>query len=135
MKIFLLSAALFFFFTGCSDNATIVRYNTQDETLPCLRLVVFPPDALITQTLVDMYSFDNNCSYELQASQKNGIMCNSNQNASQKALSNFPHGYIRLDIYKEHKPFYSYYKDLTDTLTQEDIKEGFTRLKNDVHLK
>jgi hypothetical protein len=117
---------------GCSDDATVVHFDKELKELPCLRLVVFPPDALIEQSLNELYTFDENCAYELQASQKSGIVCNSNQNAPQKALSNFPSGYIRLDIYKKRKPIYSYYKDLTHPVTKEDIQDGFIHIKEDL---
>jgi hypothetical protein len=117
---------------GCSDDATVVYFDKELKELPCLRLLVFPPDALIEQTLKELYTFDESCAYELQASQKCGIVCNSNQNAPKKALSNFPSGYIRLDIYNNKKPVYSYYKDLTHKATKEDIQKAFFRLQEDM---
>ena len=127
-----LLAFILLFFGACSDNATIVTFDTDLKELPCLRLVVFPPNTLIEQSLKELYTFDESCTYELQASQKSGITCNSNQNAPKKALSNFPSGYIRLDIYKNKKPVYSYYKDLTHKATKEDIQKAFFRLKEDM---
>jgi len=123
---------LILFLSNCSDDATVVHYHKQQGTLPCLKLVVFPPDAQITNTLTKLYTFSDQCPYELQASRKNGITCNSNQNADKKALSNFPSGYIRLDVYKKRTYIYSYYKDLTDKLTKEDITQAFERLKDDL---
>jgi hypothetical protein len=121
--------------SGCSDNATVVRYDKSLTHLPCLRLVVFPPDKLLSQTLTELYDFKRDCAYELQVSRKSGITCNSNQNADKKALSNFPSGFLRLDIYKNHKPIYSYYKDVNCAVKKEDVQRGFNRLKNDFHLK
>jgi hypothetical protein len=123
------------FLMGCSDSATVVRYDKSLTHLPCLRLVLFPPDRLLAQTLTELYDFKRDCPYELQVSRKSGITCNSNQNADKKALSNFPSGFLRLDVYKEHKPIYSYYKDLNSAATKEDIQKGFNRLKNDFHLQ
>jgi hypothetical protein len=123
------------FLMGCSDSATVVHYDKSLTHLPCLRLVVFPPDRLLSQTLTELYDFKRDCAYELQVSRKSGIACNSNQNADKKALSNFPSGFLRLDIYKNHKPIYSYYKDLNCAVKKEDIQRGFSRLKNDFHLK
>ena len=122
--------------SGCSDNdATVTKYDKSLSTLPCLSLVVFPPDALIQKSLANLYTFKEDCPYELQVSRKSGIVCNSNQNAQAKALSNFPHGFIRFDIYKERKPLYCYYKDLTSELQKRDIEDGFNRLRSDFHLK
>jgi hypothetical protein len=119
------------FFIGCGDDASVVKYD-KNLHIKCLRLVVFPPNNLISSTLKELYNFSNKCEYELQASQKSGITCNSNQNAPQKTFSNFPSGYFRLDIYKNGKPIYSYYKDLTHKTTKEDIKRGFDRLRDDM---
>ena len=120
------------FLIGCSDNATVVEYTKDPTPLKCLRLVVFPPDKLLSETLTKLYDFQEKCPYELQASRKSGIVCNSNQNADKKALSNFPSGFIRLDVYKTKQPIYSYYKDLTCEATQKDIKTAFQRLSEDL---
>jgi len=117
---------------GCNDNAQITKYTTNQKQLKCLRLVVFPPNTLISDTLTKLYSFTSNCDYELQVSTKGGIVCNSNQNANKKALSNFPSGYLRMDVYKEKKPIYSYYKDVSEDVTKEDIKNAFHRLSDDL---
>ena len=79
-----------------------------------------------------MYSFKEECEFELQVSKKSGIVCNSNQNVSKKALSNFPTGFIRMDIYKKNKPLYSYYKDLNRDISENDVKNAFQRLKHDI---
>ena len=121
-----------FVLVGCSDNATVTQYKTDSTPLKCMRLVVFPPDKLLSQTLNNLYDFQDKCLYELQASRKSGIVCNSNQNADKKALSNFPSGFIRLDVYKRREPIYSYYKDLTCEATQKDIQKAFSRLREDL---
>jgi len=118
--------------TACSDNATVIKYDKNQTQLQCLHLVVFPPDKLISETLTKLYDFDANCPYELQVSRKSGIACNSNQNADKKALSNFPSAYIRMDVYKNRKPIYSYYKDLNCKVSKDIIKNAFKRLKSDM---
>jgi len=130
--IYFLSLSFLLLISACSDNATVIQYDKSLQQLSCLRLVIFPPDKLISHTLTDLYDFDNNCSYELQVSRKSGITCNSNQNADKKALSNFPTGYIRMDIYKNHKPLYSYYKDVNCKVSKEIIKDAFQQLKRDM---
>ncbi|MBA1432426.1 MAG: hypothetical protein FAF04_02250 [Epsilonproteobacteria bacterium] len=129
---YMLPLAAFTAFTGCSDNATVIKYEKASTPLKCLRLVVFPPDKLLFETLSKLYDFQDKCPYELQASRKSGIVCNSNQNADKKALSNFPSGFIRLDVYKSRQPIYSYYKDLNSKATQQDIKKAFERLSQDL---
>jgi len=130
--IYFLSLAFLLLINGCNDNATVIQYDKSLQQLSCLRLVVFPPDKLISDTLTDLYDFDENCSYELQVSRKNSITCNSNQNADKKALSNFPTGYIRMDLYKKRKLIYSYYRDLHAPLSKRDIQNAFSRLKSDL---
>jgi len=123
---------LVIFLNGCNDNAQITKY-TDTQTQPtCLRLVVFPSNELITNTLTKLYSFTNNCDYDFQVSTKSGIVCNSNQNANKKALTNFPSGYLRMDVNKGKKPVYSYYKDVYEEITEEDIQNAFYHLKDDL---
>jgi len=124
--------SLLLLFSGCGDDATVIQSEKNLAPLQCLRLVVFPPDKQISQTLSKLYKFQQNCPYELQVSRKGGIVCNSNQNADKKALSNFPTGYIRMDLYKKRKSIYSYYKDLHAPLSQKDIQNAFARLKSDL---
>ena len=128
-----LIVALFLLF-GCSDDSgvTVVRYDKSLQTVPCLRLLVFSPDTLLETTLQKLYSFDENCSYTLQASQKCAITCNSNQNADKKALGVFPSGYLRLDIYKAGKVRYSYYKDTQQEVDKTTVEEAFTRVSEDI---
>lgn len=133
MKFFyLFLTALLVLLTGCSDDATVIKNTADTKPLSCLRLVVFPPDKIISNTLAKLYNFDENCSNELQISQKSGIVCNSNQNADKKALSNFPSGYIRMDVMQNHKTIYSYYKDLTSKVSPNDVKCAFHRLQSDL---
>ncbi|WP_457744028.1 hypothetical protein [Sulfurimonas sp.] len=124
--------SLLLFVSGCSDDATITKSPSDLQDVNCMRLVLFPPNKLFTQTLTQLYNFDENCSYRLEASQKSSIVCNSNQNADKKALSNFPSGYIRLDLYKGYKSIYSYYKDLTHRVEKEDIQKAFDNLKSNI---
>ena len=100
--------------------------------ISCLRLVVFPPDKVLESTLHDIYSFDEDCEYRLEVSKKGDIVCNSNQNAAKKTLSNFPSTYLRMDVSKNSKPVYSYYIDLLNNVSNEDIKRAFSRLQKDI---
>ena len=82
-----------------------------------------------------LYNFDDNCSYRLSISQKSGITCNSNQNADKKILASFPSGYIRLELTQGSKTIFSYYRDLTDKADEEDVKEAFTSLLEEIKIK
>ena len=119
-------------FTACSDNATITESKKDLKDVKCMRLVVFPANKFLSQTMHELYNFDENCSYKLSISQKSGIVCNSNQNADKKILANFPSGYIRLDLSKGYKNIFSYYRDLTHKANKEDVKKAFESLQEEI---
>lgn len=123
---------MIFLFTACSDNATITKSKKDLKDVQCMRLVIFPPNKFLSETMHKLYNFDENCSYKLSISQKSGIVCNSNQNADKKILANFPSGYIRLDLSKDYKNIFSYYKDLTHKANKEDIKKAFEALQEEI---
>ena len=118
-----------FLLSGCSDNATITESKEDLKDVKCMRLLVFPPDKFLSETMHTLYNFDENCTYRLSVSQKNGITCNSNQNADKKILANFPSGYIRLDLTKGAKTIFTYYRDLTDKANKEDVQRAFLTLQ------
>ena len=119
-------------FTACSDNATITESKKDLKDVKCMRLVVFPANKFLSQTMHELYNFDENCSYKLSISQKSGIVCNSNQNADKKILANFPSGYIRLDLSKDYKTIFSYYRDLTHRVNKEDVRKAFESLQEEI---
>ncbi len=125
-SVFLVIAV--FVFTACSDNATVTQSKEELKNVNCMRLVVFPPDKFLSETVQKLYNFDENCSYKLSISQKSGIVCNSNQNVDKKILADFPSGYIRLDLTDGSKTIFSYYRDLTRRADKEDIKKAFKSL-------
>ena len=122
--------------SGCGENAIVNIYDKTifQEKTTCLRLLVFPPDQEIEQTLRSLYSFDRNCTFNLEVSTKSGIVCNSNQNSDKKALSNFSTGYLRMQITQNAKPLYDYYIDLTAEVKKSDVKNAFRRLEKDLVL-
>jgi len=121
-------------FSGCSDSAIVKIFdkNISKNRVSCMRLVVFPHDELLEQTLNGLYEFTSDCEYRLEVSKKGGIVCNSNQNAPKKTFSNFPSTYLRMDISKGDKRVYSYYIDLLDSVTEDDIESAFSRMKKDI---
>ncbi len=121
------------FFNGCSDDAIVNIFDekiTQDR-VECMKLLVFPPDEIIEETLKELYSFSDSCELKLEVSKKSGIVCNSNQNSQKKALSNFPTSYLRIQI-KNHKLFYSYYIDLDHDVRAADVENAFFRIQKDL---
>jgi len=128
-------ALVLFVMLGCSDDADVVIYKegkSLEKPLKCMRLVVFPPDEQIQKVANANYKFTKDCAYKVVIQKKGGIVCNSTHNTQQKTLSNFPSGYIRLDLYKGREPLYSYYKDLTTKVSDEDIERGLKRLLKDM---
>ena len=97
-----------------------------------MRLVVFPPDAQVEDALKELYTFEESCPVRLEVSLKKGIVCNSNQNSDKKALTNFPTSYLRMQVSKNRQLFYSYYIDLEDSVSGEDVKKAFKRIKKDL---
>ena len=128
--------AILLLVTACSDNAMVKESKEDLKDVNCMRLVVFPPDKFLSDTVQKLYDFDDKCPYTLIISQKSGITCNSNQNADKKILANFPSGYIRLDLTKGSKTIFSYYRDLTDRVDkgdEEDIQRAFERLQETIN--
>ena len=97
-----------------------------------MRLVVFPPDKVLEETLHHLYKFTSDCEYRLEVSKKGGIVCNSNQNAAKKTLSNFPSTYLRMDISRDDGAVYSYYINLLNNVSEDDVKSAFSRIKKDI---
>lgn len=123
-------------FTACSDGS-ISQINDNsilEQDTKCLKLVVFPPKQSISQALENLYKFDKDCELSLVVSYKTGIVCNSNQNLDKK-VKGLPDAYLRLEIKKGTRLYYSYYKDLPDALDDVDIKKAFKELKTtlDIH--
>ncbi len=125
---------MLFLLSACSDSAMVKVFdeNISKNRISCLRLVVFPPDRAVESTLHKLYDFSENCEYRLEASKKGGIVCNSNQNAAKKTLSNFPSTYLRMDVLKESRPIYSYYIDLQKSVSKGDVQAAFVRLQKDI---
>ncbi|MFT7860718.1 MAG: hypothetical protein ABXS93_07260 [Sulfurimonas sp.] len=128
---------LFFglFLLGCSKEGEVYIQDQKilDTPIKCMRLVVFPPNKEFETTLRSLYSFEQNCSYELVLSYKTGIVCNSNQNYAKKTAG-LPSGYIRMEIKQEGHLAYTYYKDLKKTLDDEELLIGFKRIQEDLKL-
>jgi hypothetical protein len=131
MAIKILFVFLFVFLSGCSDNSMSKVYDKRilENEIECMRLLVFPPNKMIEDTLNDLYRFDTECKLDLVVSYKDEITCNSNQNVAKKAYG-MPSAYLRYELKKENKLYYSYYIDLDDVIMREDIKDGFDRMQD-----
>jgi hypothetical protein len=135
MAVKILTLSLLFLLLGCSDNSMSQVYDKHIlvQDIKCMRLLVFPPNKIIEQTLDDLYKFDQECELSLVVSYKDQITCNSNQNVDKKAQG-MPSAYLRLEIKKGKKLYYSYYKDL-DGITAEDVKDGFDKMYDQLNFK
>jgi len=135
LKLFSLSI-ISVFIAGCSDGSIsqISDNSILEEDIKCLSLVVFPPKQSISKPLEKLYKFDKNCKLSLVVSYKTGIVCNSNQN-SDKKVAGLPDGYLRLEVKKGTRLYYSYYKDLTNSLIDADLEKGFKELKSTLDIQ
>ncbi len=128
---------LIFLFNGCKEKALIHVYDKSIETDPptCLALSVFPQNDAMESVLKKHYSFTASCPYRLEVSYKTGIHCNSNQNSQTKALCGMPKSYLRMEIHRGFSLKYSYYIDLSEDATAEDVEEGFEEIVSDLGLE
>ena len=121
--------------TACDDGDVFIQDKSiLEKKIKCLELIIFPPNDMIENSLKKLYHFKQDCRYKLIVSYKSSIICNSNQNADKKAIG-LPKSYLRLEIKKDTKLYYTYYKDLKDNLDTKDIKNGFDIIKSDLDIK
>lgn len=133
-KLFFLTLLPLIFFSGCNDKSIAKLYDEEFSNPPCLRLVVFPPDEFIQNNMNTLYKFDESCEYKIVVEKKAGIICNSTHNVEEKTTSNFPSGYLKMDVTKGSKNLYSYYIDLKNSPSASDLKTAFKRIKKDIKL-
>jgi len=122
-----------FFLSACDKRAQVVMYDKSLKTnkLKCLSFLPVN-NTKLEQNLKKMYNFNNNCPNRLELDYKSGIKCNSSYNAPQKATTNFPSAYIKLEVKNGFSLKYSYYKDLTHKPDVSDLKDAFNQLKDDI---
>jgi hypothetical protein len=120
--------------SGCEEKAMVNIYDKNILKNPptCLSLSVIPEDQAMKNVLEKSYAFDLSCPYRLDVSYKNGIHCNSNQNSDRKALSAFPSSYLRMEIRRGMRLLYSYYIDLPQSASPEDVERGIKRIVKDI---
>ncbi len=123
--------------TGCQRKAEITFYdkNITNQTIPCMKLAVTPPDKQMEQTMRQLYRFTQSCPYTLTLSYKSGIVCNSHYNAQTKALGKMPNSYMNLELRRGFKLLYSYYIDLDHLPNSGDMETGFSQMKQDLTLE
>lgn len=131
----LISICLVILFSGCSDRGEVFVQDKKilETKIECLKLVVFPPNEMIENTLNELYLFKKECNYKLIVSYKSSIVCNSNQNSEKKAHG-MPKSYLRMEIKKDSTLKYTYYNDLDANLKRDDVKNGFEVIENDLKI-
>ena len=137
MKTLFLSL-IFLFFAGCGDKS-ISKLNDKsykNKSIPCLKLSIFPKNSAMEKTLKNLYPFKDKCQYQFSVSYKANIVCNSNQNAPRKTLSNFPNSFLRIEIKKNMNDLiYSYYIDLDDGVEKNDLIKGFENIDKNLQIR
>ena len=123
--------------TACDDKAMVTVYKKQITQTPisCMKLMVFPEDPMITQTLQKRYHFSDTCDLTLEVSYKSGIKCNSRFNVATKTTTNFPNSYLKMELRRGMTLQYSYYIDLTQKPDKNDVEKGFDRLQKDLNFQ
>lgn len=137
MKLLSLMLFISILFLGCEDKSVSTLYDKsyKNKPIPCLKLSIYPKNSQMEQTLKKLYPFKQKCEYLLLVSYKAGIVCNSNQNAAKKTLSNFPNSYLRLEINRNMNDLiYSYYIDLNDKVSKNDLEKGLETIRENLKL-
>ena len=136
MKTAWILLPLWLILLGCDEKPMVNVYHKEILKTPptCLALQVVPSNPTVTKTLQKMYAFTPLCDYRLDVSFKEGIHCNSTQNAASSALGHFPHSYLKMEIRKGFSLQYSYYIDLSETVSANDVKKGFSKINDDLQL-
>ncbi|WP_457602444.1 hypothetical protein [Nitratifractor sp.] len=135
---FLSLLGLLLVLTACGRDDTYVKIYDRNltKTPPkCLRLDPLTTDPAVAEILKKLYPFTPQCPYRLSVTTKERIRCNSNANAAEKTLSNFPSAFVRLELYRGTQLLYSYYRDLTHEADADDLERAFKRFEKDCALR
>ena len=120
---------------GCGEKPVTKVYEAAyEQPITCLRYSVFPPEKRLEAAIKPLYPFRNRCPVTVEVRHKENICCNSTQNVQQKTLSRFPHHFLRLEVRRGMTPLYSYYIDLDHPADEEDIKQAFERMRDDLKM-
>ena len=122
------------FFAACEDKAkpTITISSDLKPPISCMKLNKMVEDKELLSSLEKLYNFTDSCSLILTLSSKKDIVCNSTNNIMSKTMGKFPKSFMKLELRKGMKLQYSYYIDLYSNVDEDDVKEGFERLKKDL---
>ncbi len=133
MKIFLYLIPLIFF-VACEEKAKprVTISSDLKRPISCMKLNKLADDKELLSHLEKLYTFTDNCPLTLTLSSKKDIVCNSTNNMMSKNMGKFPKSFVKLELRKGMKLQYSYYVDLYSNVDEDDVEEGFERLKKDL---
>ncbi len=134
LKLFLVSILLLL---GCSNRKEYI--NLYEQNLPKSGIDCLGVDEMsqadLSKYLDGLYHFDKSCRYKISLSSRAKIVCNSSFNAPQKATTNFPSAYLRLELKDGMALIFSYYADLTSPPDESDVKRAFEVLRERIKPK
>jgi hypothetical protein len=133
MKKYLLLFTLIFFI-ACEEKAKprVTVSSDLKRPISCMKLDRVVDDKVLLSMLEHLYDFDDACPLTLSLSSKKDIVCNSTNNMMRKNMGKFPISFIKLELREGMKLRYSYYVDLYSNVDEDDVEEGFSRLKKDL---
>ena len=125
---------LLLFLTACQEKAKplVSKNSTLERPLLCLQLSTLDKKDKLVAYLNGLYRFEKSCDYQLALTYKQDIVCNSSYNVGLKTTGKFPKSFVKLEVRQGLKVVYSYYVDLYSNADEEDVEEGFERLKRDL---
>jgi len=129
----LIFLTLIFFVTYEKKAEPIVTIGSDlQRPISCMKLNKLSEDKKLLRDLEKLYSFNDSCNFSLTLESKKDIVCNSTNNIMSKNMGDFPKSYIKLKLRKGLKLQYTYYRDLYSNVDEDDLKDGFERLKKDL---
>ncbi len=134
LTFFTLSFFTLIFFVSCEEKAqpSVTISSDLERPISCMKLNRLVENKELLSSLENLYAFDDNCALTLTLGSKKDIVCNSTNNMMSKNMGKFPKSFIKLELREGMKLQYSYYRDLYSNVDEDDVKEGFERLKKDL---
>ncbi|SFV68324.1 hypothetical protein MNB_SV-3-1290 [hydrothermal vent metagenome] len=122
------------FLIACEEKVKpIITINSDlKHPVSCMKLDPLSGDKALLGSLKKLYPFHEDCNFILTLETSRDIVCNSTNNMMNKSMGKFPKSYIKLELREGIKLQYSYYRDLYSNVDEDDLKEGFERVKKDL---
>jgi len=133
MKIYLYLFILIFF-VACEEK-TVPKVTVDSKLqlpITCMKLNDLGDEERLLNSLNKLYPFTDDCPLTLTLSSKKDIVCNSTNNIMSKNMGKFPRSFLKLELRQGMGLKYSYYIDLYSNVDEDDVENGFERLKEDL---